>query len=149
MLIADDFTNSGSTLFGSAKIVREWSAEGVRVEAYVTHLVAKYDPGTVKKLVSSLYEEGSLDYFHCSDSIPRVVGWLEDEVKKRADQPPRCRVWPLAPLISKWLFQLFSAESSTRTKACIHTYTYMHARTHARAGLYTCRCSGRACTCTK
>ena len=45
VLIADDFTNSGSTLFGGAKVVRN-STEGgkggtLTVEAYVTHFVAK------------------------------------------------------------------------------------------------------------
>ena len=45
VIIADDFTNSGSTLFGGAKVVRN-STEGgkggtLTVEAYVTHFVAK------------------------------------------------------------------------------------------------------------
>ena len=45
VLIADDFTNSGSTLFGGAKIVRNSTEVGkggtLTVEAYVTHFVAK------------------------------------------------------------------------------------------------------------
>ena len=45
VLIADDFTNSGSTLFGGAKVVRNSTEVGkggtLTVEAYVTHFVAK------------------------------------------------------------------------------------------------------------
>ena len=45
VIIADDFTNSGSTLFGGAKVVRNSTEVGkggtLTVEAYVTHFVAK------------------------------------------------------------------------------------------------------------
>ena len=45
VIIADDFTNSGSTLFGGAKVVRNSTENGkggtLTVEAYVTHFVAK------------------------------------------------------------------------------------------------------------
>ena len=45
VIIADDFTNSGSTLFGGANVVRDSAEDGqgwtLTVEAYVTHFVAK------------------------------------------------------------------------------------------------------------
>ena len=48
VLIADDFTNSGSTLLDGATIVRDSAAGGagasLTVEAWVTHFVAKCVP---------------------------------------------------------------------------------------------------------
>jgi len=105
-LIADDFTNSGSTIFGAAEIIRSHAEAGVTVDAFVTHFVAKYDQATVRKFVEKLYMDGcGVDSFTCSDSIPNVVGWLNAEAAKRQEKggKQKIHVMPLAPLISKWI----------------------------------------------
>lgn len=106
VLLADDFTNSGSTLFGGAEIIRRHADGKVRVHGYVTHYVAKYDRQTVTKFVAKLYgQDAPLDEFHCSDSIPNVIAWLKEEVKLRTEngEPQRAHVMQLAPLIGDWI----------------------------------------------
>jgi len=106
IVIVDDFTNSGSTLFGGADIVRKRSAGKVTVSAYVSHYVAKYDRQAVVKFVSTLYGDNgrspTLDRFYCTDSIPTVVGWLVEECNTRGGNS-RVQVVPLAPLIADWI----------------------------------------------
>ncbi|EOD37631.1 hypothetical protein EMIHUDRAFT_109667 [Emiliania huxleyi CCMP1516] len=65
VLLADDFTNSGSTLFGGAEVIRTHADGAIKVCAYVSHYVAKYDRATVSKFVDKLYAGGALDEFHC------------------------------------------------------------------------------------
>jgi len=77
VLLADDFTNSGSTLFGGAEVIRTHADGAIKVCAYVSHYVAKYDRATVSKFVDKLYAGGALDEFHCSDSIPNVAARLQ------------------------------------------------------------------------
>jgi len=105
VLIVDDFTNSGSTLFGGANIVRKRCQGQVHVSAFVSHYVAKYDRQAVSKFVSNLYDGHALDRFYCTDSISKVVDWLLEECGKRQDEPLRVQVIPLAPLIATWISQ--------------------------------------------
>jgi hypothetical protein len=71
-LIVDDFTNSGSTLFGGAKVLNAHTPRSeVTVTAFVSHFVAKYDRAVVGSFATKLYANDSpLDAFYCSDSIP-------------------------------------------------------------------------------
>ena len=109
VLIADDFTNSGSTLFGAAKIVRARAVAGasMRVGAWVTHFVAQYDEEKVKTFVAALYDEGSqLDYFCCSDSVPSATAWLREHERLYLAGRPlerRVHVRPLAPVLAEWV----------------------------------------------
>jgi phosphoribosylpyrophosphate synthetase len=107
VLLADDFTNSGSTLFGGAEIIRRHAKGKVSVHGYVTHYVAKYDRETVSKFVAKLYggDSAPLDEFHCTDSIPNVIAWLKEDVKIRveAGMPAKAHVMQLAPLIGDWI----------------------------------------------
>jgi hypothetical protein len=124
VIICDDFTQSGSTLLGAATMIRRHAepnntdacgssgggggrgAAPLRVEAYVSHFVAKYDRATVAKFLASLYAaDAPLDTFHCTDSIPVVVRWLRDDADARvaAGAPTRVRVMPLAPLVADWV----------------------------------------------
>ncbi|EOD37629.1 hypothetical protein EMIHUDRAFT_225187 [Emiliania huxleyi CCMP1516] len=73
VLLADDFTNSGSTLFGGAEVIRTHADGAIKVCAYVSHYVAKYDRATVSKFVDKLYAGGALDEFHFSTTRPRFV----------------------------------------------------------------------------
>lgn len=109
VLIADDFTNSGSTLFGGASIVRKFESRGdstVKVCAFVTHFVAKYSRELVAKFVDKLYAPSSeLDEFVTTDSVPCSVQWLREEVDARVQsgQPKLANVMPLAPVFATWL----------------------------------------------
>ena len=126
MLIPDDFTNSGSTLFGGGAIVRKHckggGAKSVRVAAFVTHFVAKYDASVVKKFVARLYSEGELtsdlDHFYTSDTVACSVGWLQEELGKR-DGRPRATVMTVAPVIGAWLRESGAlAELETKASNC-------------------------------
>jgi len=106
VLIADDFTNSGSTLFGGADIIRKSGGRDLTVSAYVSHFVAMYSRSTVAKFVERLYDESALlDRFHCTDSIPRVVAWLNDEISERVAKgaQQKARVVPIAPVVAQWI----------------------------------------------
>ena len=107
VLIPDDFTNSGSTLFGGAAIVRRLAAGGqVNVAAFVTHFVAKYDQAVVSSFVERLYRTpAELDAFYTTDSLPLTTQWLEAECAKRtaAGAPQRAVVMPLGPVIASWI----------------------------------------------
>ena len=109
VLIADDFTNSGSTLLGGAAIVRKRAGAGTSVSAYVSHIVAKYDRSVLAKFVAKLYGEGGeapvLDAFYCTDSVSSVSGWLAEEVQRRqaSGKEARAIIVPLAPTIAEWI----------------------------------------------
>jgi hypothetical protein len=108
VLIADDFTNSGGTLLGAAKIVRSHCAPGglLHVSAYVSHFVATYDRAKVATFVGKLYAtDAPLDEFHCSDSIPTVVRWLVEEcdARVRAGAPRKAHVMPLGAMLAAWV----------------------------------------------
>lgn len=106
VLLADDFTNSGSTLFGGAEIIKKRAAGAITVAAYVTHFVAKYDKSVVEKFVEKLYGGGvALDTFHCTDTLPSTTRWLEEEVEARAarGEAPRAFIMSVAPMIAQWI----------------------------------------------
>lgn len=109
ILIPDDFTNSGSTLFNGASTVKKHTQGPCIVHAFVTHFVAKYEQGVVDKFVQTIYSEGSaasdLDVFHTTDSIPNATTWLEEATERRvtAGQPRRVHVHSLAPVIAGWI----------------------------------------------
>jgi phosphoribosylpyrophosphate synthetase len=114
---ADDFTNSGSTLFGGAEIIRKHAGGNNRVAAYVSHYVAKYDRGTVTKFVDKLYgKDAPLDEFHCTDSIPNVIAWLKEDVKKHveAGAAQKVHVMQLAPMIGEWIMKNNAKHMSRR-----------------------------------
>jgi len=106
VLIADDFTNSGGTLFKGAEIIRGNADGKIKVAAFVTHFVAQYDRGTVAKFVDRLYSSGDealIDTFTCTDSIPGIVSDLEHEVRARDQKMERLQVISLAPIIVEWV----------------------------------------------
>lgn len=91
VLIIDDFTNSGSTLFGAVSLVRslltsesgqaltaEEQKEALPVSIFVSHLVAGYQESTVAKIRQKLHDLGSCR-FYTTDSIPSTTQHLADE----------------------------------------------------------------------
>lgn len=84
VLVPDDFTNSGSTLFGAGSIIRKHASGTLNVAAFVSHFVAKYDKAVVDKFVAKLYSEGEhvsdLDHFYTTDTVGCSTRWLSAEV---------------------------------------------------------------------
>uniref|UniRef100_A0A7S0PYE9 Ribose-phosphate pyrophosphokinase N-terminal domain-containing protein n=1 Tax=Coccolithus braarudii TaxID=221442 RepID=A0A7S0PYE9_9EUKA len=106
VLIADDFTNSGSTLFGGAAIIRRHSTGSLRVRAYVTHFVAQYAKAKIDKFIDTLYaDDAALDEFHCSDTVCGIVSELTKQSAARvaSGQPQKVFVTPVAPIVSDWI----------------------------------------------
>ena len=103
IMIIDDFTNSGSTLFGCAAILRSRIGSATTVGAFVSHLVAGYRREKVRAIVDQLYaEDCPLDTLVTTDSNATVATWLEEELANRP-APPKASLMPIAPLLATWL----------------------------------------------
>ncbi|CAE8619985.1 unnamed protein product [Polarella glacialis] len=81
VLIIDDFTNSGSTLFGAVNLVRKMVGEDGTpdVSIFVSHLVATYDPKVVAALQSKLHELGPTCKLYTTNSIATTTDLLKDD----------------------------------------------------------------------
>mmetsp|Transcript_90594 Transcript_90594/g.174403 ORF Transcript_90594/g.174403 Transcript_90594/m.174403 type:complete len:471 (+) Transcript_90594:71-1483(+) len=81
ILIIDDFTNSGSTLFGAANLARKMvEGEGmISFSIYVTHMLAAYDPTTVSGLLRKLHDLGPSCRFYTTNTIPLTTDLLQGE----------------------------------------------------------------------
>eukprot|EP00933_Yihiella_yeosuensis_P050458 TRINITY_DN48243_c0_g1_i1.p1 TRINITY_DN48243_c0_g1~~TRINITY_DN48243_c0_g1_i1.p1 ORF type:complete len:465 (-),score=87.57 TRINITY_DN48243_c0_g1_i1:125-1519(-) len=81
VLIIDDFTNSGSTLFGAVNLVRKVSEEGSKpnVTIFVSHLVATYDKKVVEGLQKKLHDLGPTCRFFTTNSIPLTTDLLKGD----------------------------------------------------------------------
>lgn len=81
VLIIDDFTNSGSTLFGAVDLVRKLVRDGgsPSVSIFVSHLVATYDLKVVEKLQDKLHSLGSSCKFFTTNSIPLTTSALRSD----------------------------------------------------------------------
>ncbi|CAK8997968.1 Ribose-phosphate pyrophosphokinase 3 [Durusdinium trenchii] len=108
VLIIDDFTNSGGTLFGAVALVRsllkgefgqalseQEQAEGLPVSIFVSHLVAAYKEETVKKIRQKLTDLGPQCRFYTTDSIPTTTNLLLDE--------PQAEVLPIADFLMEYV----------------------------------------------
>mmetsp|Transcript_69534 Transcript_69534/g.122972 ORF Transcript_69534/g.122972 Transcript_69534/m.122972 type:complete len:463 (-) Transcript_69534:115-1503(-) len=81
ILIVDDFTNSGSTLFGAVELSRKCAAAGSKptVSIFCSHLVATYDPKVVASLKEKLHALGPECRFYTTNSIPKTTDLLKDD----------------------------------------------------------------------
>jgi len=81
VLIVDDFTNSGSTLFGAVEIVRKLVETGssLEVSIFVSHLVASYDTNVVQKLQDKLHSLGPTCRFFTTNSIQLNTDLLKSD----------------------------------------------------------------------
>jgi len=80
VLIIDDFTNSGSTLFGAVQLCQKNTAGGanINVSIFVSHLVATYDAEVVGSLKKKLQDLGPKCHFFTTNSIPLTTNLLKD-----------------------------------------------------------------------
>jgi phosphoribosylpyrophosphate synthetase len=81
VLIIDDFTNSGSTLFGAVNLVHKMvEAEGrPSVSIFVSHLVAAYDPKVVLSLKAKVHDLGPQCRFYTTNTIPITTDLLRGD----------------------------------------------------------------------
>eukprot|EP00930_Biecheleria_cincta_P022596 TRINITY_DN16493_c0_g1_i1.p1 TRINITY_DN16493_c0_g1~~TRINITY_DN16493_c0_g1_i1.p1 ORF type:complete len:499 (-),score=90.28 TRINITY_DN16493_c0_g1_i1:68-1471(-) len=81
VLIIDDFTNSGSTLFGAVQLVQTNTAGGAKISVsiFVSHLVATYDDKVVSSLKEKLHNLGPQCHFFTTNSIPSTTNLLKDD----------------------------------------------------------------------
>jgi len=81
ILIVDDFTNSGGTLFGAVELVKgKTKGEGtITVHIFVSHLVATYDDKVVAKLKTQLHSLGPECRLFVTNSIPQTTDLLKDD----------------------------------------------------------------------
>lgn len=95
ILILDDFTNSGGTLFGAVNLVQKMtggSEDVPDVSIYVSHLVATYDLKVVESLKKKLRSMGPKCRFFCTNSIPMTSDLLKGE--------PQCEVVDISDFIA-------------------------------------------------
>lgn len=81
VLIVDDFTNSGSTLFGAAKLVGELvEGQGTpSVSIFVSHLVATYSEQAVHEFLKKLHALGSEVRFFTTNTIPLTTNLIKSD----------------------------------------------------------------------
>ncbi|CAE7405219.1 unnamed protein product [Symbiodinium pilosum] len=80
ILIIDDFTNSGSTLFGAVELVKKYAGgKEINVSIFVSHLVATYDPKVVEGLKDKLHKLGKQCRFYTTNSIPLTTDLLKGD----------------------------------------------------------------------
>eukprot|EP00746_Dinoflagellata_sp_MGD_P015421 gnl/MRDRNA2_/MRDRNA2_134271_c0_seq1.p1 gnl/MRDRNA2_/MRDRNA2_134271_c0~~gnl/MRDRNA2_/MRDRNA2_134271_c0_seq1.p1 ORF type:complete len:568 (+),score=96.62 gnl/MRDRNA2_/MRDRNA2_134271_c0_seq1:245-1705(+) len=81
ILIVDDFTNSGKTLFGAIETVGliNGGTQGLKFSIFVAHLKASYNPDLVKSMVGEVDKLGCMLY--TTNSIPEMSRVLEESSK--------------------------------------------------------------------
>jgi len=79
VLIIDDFTNSGGTLFGAVNLCNKMCESGCpQVAIFVSHLVATYDPKQVEAIKEKLHDMGPTCKLFTTNSIPLTTELLKD-----------------------------------------------------------------------
>jgi len=86
VLIIDDFTNSGGTLFNAVNLVRamakssgDTAIEDMRVTIFVSHLVALYDRDVLNSLLKKLHDLGENVKFLTTNTIPSMTNLVKDD----------------------------------------------------------------------
>lgn len=99
VLIIDDFTNSGSTLFGAVNLVKKLTKGGgcPRVSIFVSHLVAVYDLKVVAGIRTKIQELGPSCRFFTTNTIPLTTDALKDH--------PQCEVLDVSDFIADLVAQ--------------------------------------------
>mmetsp|Transcript_10252 Transcript_10252/g.30854 ORF Transcript_10252/g.30854 Transcript_10252/m.30854 type:complete len:462 (-) Transcript_10252:63-1448(-) len=94
VLIIDDFTNSGGTLFGAAGLVQKLvEGEGMpSVSIFVSHLVATYSEGVVKDLLAKLHGLGPQCRFFTTNTIPTTTDLIKTD--------PQVKVYDISDFVA-------------------------------------------------
>jgi len=96
VMIIDDFTNSGSTLFGAVNLVRGMTPGGeLNASIFVSHTVAAYDEQVLRGILKKLEELGPKVRFATTDTLPQSVAILENH--------PQVDVYRLAEFLADML----------------------------------------------
>jgi len=78
ILIIDDFTNSGSTLFGAVALAQKMASVPIGVTIYVSHLVATYDTKAVEVIKEKVKALGPDCRFVTTNTIPHTTELLKN-----------------------------------------------------------------------
>lgn len=75
VIVVDDFTHSGSTLFGAVKLVRSLPGAGdsLRTSIIVPHTVACYDDSVLQAFMGKLEELGPQCRYITTDTLPKAA----------------------------------------------------------------------------
>lgn len=96
VLVIDDFTNSGSTLFGAVNMVRSLTPGGdLAASIFVSHTVASYDENIVRGLTKKLEELGPKVRYATTDTRPRASAILQEH--------PQVDIYPIVDFLSDML----------------------------------------------
>ena len=76
ILIIDDFTNSGSTLFDAKEILDNYIKPETNVSCWISHFVGNYATSIDNKLIAQI--RMNFTKFYCSDSLPEMTKKLND-----------------------------------------------------------------------
>jgi len=100
VLIIDDFTNSGSTLFGAVNLIQSMAADDwktYKVVIFVSHLVAAYDPEVVNGIKKKLEGYGSQVRFTTTNTITPTTDILKGH--------PQCDIYDVSDFIADLVAQ--------------------------------------------
>lgn len=93
VIIIDDFTNSGSTLFGAVNLCTSLAGgKPMNVSIFVSHLVALYDKKVVEVFLQKLHALGSQCRFVTTNSVPLTTDLIKDD--------PQVEVLSIAELVA-------------------------------------------------
>lgn len=96
VVIIDDFTNSGSTLFGAVGLVRSLAGgdgSNLQTTIFVTHTVASYDEAACKGLLTKLEELGPTCKYCTTDTLPKSAQILEGN--------PQVQIFPISAFLAE------------------------------------------------
>merc|ERR1712048_40043 len=80
--MGDDFTNTGSTVFGAVSLVQKMSEIGgslPSIHIFIAHLPASYDPAAVEILRKKVHAVGPSCRFSTTNTVPFSANLLKDD----------------------------------------------------------------------
>ena len=107
ILIIDDFTNSGSTLFDAKDILDTYINKSTNVSCWVSHFVGNYATSIDDKLIAQI--RMNFTKFYCSDSLPEMTKKLNDV--NRIDLDIKTIIDEMNDAFIKYLFEFNSSGS--------------------------------------
>lgn len=96
VVIIDDFTNSGSTLFGAATLVKSLAGDdgaNLQTTIFVSHTVASYDDAALEGLASKLEKMGPTCKYCTTDTLPKSAGFLSGN--------PQVQIFPISEFLAE------------------------------------------------
>jgi len=96
VVILDDFTNSGSTLFGAAALVKSLAgdaADALQTTIFVSHTVASYDDAALEGMASKLEKMGPTCKYCTTDTLPKSAAFFSGN--------PQVQIFPISEFLAE------------------------------------------------